>query len=254
MSVTEEIFAAFLKCETKAYLQHSGTLGGQSEFSEWRQHQREEYRESCRKLLCSALHTSLFVGTPDIQSLKDRRYHLVLDYVITDNETNVRLDALVLSRVKRAKRDCPYIPVRFVPSEKLSRDDRLMLAFDAAALTKVYGKTPRLGRIIHGRNHTVATVALFPLLRRVQLVLRTINDQQTKGAQPILAINKHCAECEFRTRCQQSAIQKDDLSLLPTLSAKERKKQHDKGIFTVLQLALPLRFTASEEQAKRSMT
>ncbi len=129
MPITEEIVAAILKCETKAYLQYSGTLGAQSELSQRAQDQREEYRESCRKLLCSALHTPSFVGTPDLQSLKDRRYHLVLDYVVAESEINVRLDALVLSRVKRARLDCPYIPVRFVPSEKLSTDDKLMLAF-----------------------------------------------------------------------------------------------------------------------------
>ena len=184
MPITEEIFAAFLKCETKAYLQYSGTLGAQSEFSKWRQHQREEYRESCRKLLCSALHTPAFAGTPDLQTLKDRRYDLILDYVVAHSEIHACLDALVLSRGKRAKLDCPYLPIRFVPSERLSTDDKLMLAFDAVALSKVYGRTPRAGRIIHGRNQTVATVALFPLFGRIQRVLRAINDQQTKAAQP----------------------------------------------------------------------
>jgi hypothetical protein len=173
MPITEEIVAAFLKCETKAHLQYSGILGAQSEFSQRAQNQREEYRESCRELLCSALHTPSFVGTPDLQSLKDRRYHLVLDYVVAQSEIDVRLDALVLNRVKRARLDCPYIPVRFVPCEKLSTDDKLMLAFNAVALSKVYGKTPRAGRIIHGRNHTMANIALFPLLGKPQQQRRT---------------------------------------------------------------------------------
>ena len=36
-------------------------------------------------------------------------------------------------------------------------------------------------------------------------------------------------------------MQKNDLSLLTTLSAKERKMQNDKGIFTVLQLSYTFR-------------
>lgn len=131
------------------------------------------------------------MGTPDLRSLKDRHYHLVLDYVVAESEINVRLDALVLSRVKRDKLDCPYIPVRFVPSEKLSTDDKLMLAFDAVALSTVFGTTPRVGRIIHGCNHTMATITLFPLIGRIQRVLRAINHQQTKAAHPLLAVNKH---------------------------------------------------------------
>jgi hypothetical protein len=66
-----------------------------------------------------------------------------LDYVVAQSEIDVRLDALVLNRVKPARLDCPYIPVRFVPSEKLSIDDKLMLAFDAVALSKVYGKSAK---------------------------------------------------------------------------------------------------------------
>ena len=134
MPITEEIVAAFLKCKTKAYLKHSGTPGAQSEFSLWRQHQREEYRESCRELLCSALHTSSFAGTPNLQSLKDRRHHLVLDYMVAEGEIHARLDALMLSLVRRARLDCPYIPIRFVPSEKLSMNDKLLLAFDAVPI------------------------------------------------------------------------------------------------------------------------
>jgi predicted RecB family nuclease len=126
-------------------------------------------------------------------------------------------------------------PSAFVPSEKLSTDDKLMLALDAVAFSKVYGKTPRAGRIIHGRNHTMATITLSPLLGRIQRVLRAINDQQTKAAEPLLAIKKQCVECEFQARCRQIAMQKDDLSLLTTLSAKERTRHNEKGIFTVLQ-------------------
>jgi len=72
-------------------------------------------------------------------------------------------------------------------------------------------------------------------------VLRSIADQQAKSTTPLLALNKHCAQCEFQVRCRQIAIQKDDLSLLPTLSEKERKKQNARGIFSVLQLSYTFR-------------
>jgi predicted RecB family nuclease len=79
------------------------------------------------------------------------------------------------------------------------------------------------------------------LLPRVQLLLGRVADEQTKAATPPLALNKHCAECEFQSRCRQIAVQKDDLSLLPTLSEKERQKQNARGIFTVLQLSYTFR-------------
>jgi predicted RecB family nuclease len=113
-----------------------------------------------------------------------------------------------------------------VPREKISTYDKLLLAFDAFAFSQVCGKTPHIGRIIHGCQYTTVTVRLTDLLPRVQLLLGRAADQQTKAAAPLLALNKHCAECEFQSRCRQIAVQKDDLSLLPTLSEKERQKQN----------------------------
>lgn len=54
---------------------------------------------------------------------------------------------------------------------------------------------------------------------------------------PDLILNRHCAECEFRDRCRQKAVEKDDLCLLAAMSEKERKERHNKGIFTVTQLS-----------------
>jgi predicted RecB family nuclease len=90
--------------------------------------------------------------------------------------------------------------------------DKLLLAFGAFAISQVCGKTPQVVRIIHGGQYTMLTVPLAALLHRVRLVLRSIADQQAKSTTPLLALNKHCAQCEFQVRCRQIAIQKDDLS------------------------------------------
>jgi predicted RecB family nuclease len=50
-----------------------------------------------------------------------------------------------------------------------------------------------------------------------------------------------CPECEFQARCRQKAEEKDDLSLLSNMSAKERKKFHTNGIFAVTQLSYTFR-------------
>jgi hypothetical protein len=58
---------------------------------------------------------------------------------------------------------------------------------------------------------------------------------------PDLVLNRHCAECEFQTRCRQKAVEQDDLSLLAGMNAKERQKFRNKGIFTVTQLSYTFR-------------
>jgi predicted RecB family nuclease len=242
MLITEKTFEAFLKCATKSYLYFHDVVGVPSEFSQSQDYLREDYKQRCREQLCSAVRDGHWHdGMPDPQSLADRRYRLIFDYAVTLPEIHARLDALEGIRIASNGRNCPYIPIRFVPSEKLSTCDKLLLAFDAFAFSQVCGKTPQVGRIIHGCQYTMLTVPLAALLHRVRLVLRSIADQQAKSTTPLLALNKHCAQCEFQVRCRQIAIQKDDLSLLPTLSEKERKKQNARGIFSVLQLSYTFR-------------
>src|SRR5207249_8739408 len=72
-------------------------------------------------------------------------------------------------------------------------------------------------------------------------IVGKIAAQQTSQTPPPLVLNKHCAECEFKARCRQVAVEKDDLSLLSSMTEKERKQQHNKGIFSVTQLSYTFR-------------
>lgn len=134
-----------------------------------------------------------------------------------------------------------YVPVRFVPGEKLTKHDKLLLAFDALVVHAASGKMPSFGKIIHGSELRVAKVRVAELMKATRSVVRRITAQQANTNPPPLILNKHCAECEFQPRCRLVAVEKDDLSLLVGMSEKERKKHHDKGIFSVTQLSYTFR-------------
>jgi predicted RecB family nuclease len=85
------------------------------------------------------------------------------------------------------------------------------------------------------------TIPLARLLDKVRTILDTIASQQAKAIPPPLVLNKHCPQCEFQARCRQTAIEKDDLSLISNIGETECKKQNDKGIFTVMQLSYTFR-------------
>src|SRR5437588_605889 len=85
--------------------------------------------------------------------------------------------------------------------------------------------------LFHGEDHVTLKVRTSALAGEVQKRLEKIAALLSNPTPPDLVLNRHCAECEFQTRCGQKAIEKDDLRLLAGMSEKERKKLHSKGIF-----------------------
>ena len=67
-----------------------------------------------------------------------------------------------------------FIPIRFVFTNKLGKDDKLLLAFDAVALSKALKREVSLGKIIHGDNHATLKVKPSALAGEVRKRLETI--------------------------------------------------------------------------------
>ncbi len=133
------------------------------------------------------------------------------------------------------------IPIRFAFKNKLARADKLLLAFDAFVLSKSLGREVSLGKIIHGDEHATMMVKTSALAGEVRKRIEKITALLSSPTPPDLVLNRHCAECEFQARCRRNGIEKDDLSLLSSMTEKERKRLHSKGIFTVTQLSYTFR-------------
>lgn len=243
MLITEEIFHAYLNCETKSFLKFSNNVGSQLEFSDWQDHVIENFRKKCCiKLRSDFRDDECLSGILLPQALEGNKCRLIIDCIVQAPEIQSRIHALErLSPSSSKSKHNSFIPIRFVPSEKVAKHDKLLLTFDALALSLASGKTPQFGKIMHGSEHKTARVKLVGLMKTTRSVVRKITAQQISNTPPRLILNKHCTECEFQQRCRQIAIEKDDLSLLSSMSVAEIKKQHDKGIFTVNQLSYTFR-------------
>jgi predicted RecB family nuclease len=237
MLVTEEAFHAFLECETKAHLKFTGSGGLSSEVRDWHNHLGEDFKRKCSLRLRSSFRADqCLVGAPPEKGAESK-YRLALDCPVQAQGLRSHLDALEWSGVSDRTTHYPYVPIRFIPTEKITSRDKLLLAFDALVLSAASGKTPLFGKIIHGREMKVTKVRVSELMKTTRTLVRRIAAQQANPSNSPVVLNKHCAECEFRSQCRQTSIEKDDLSLLANMLEKERKKQHDKGIFTVTQLS-----------------
>jgi predicted RecB family nuclease len=242
MLITDIIFHAFLQCETKGHLKLAGAVGDQREFPEWERHLVEDYKQQCyRHWRADFGEAECLVGVAFPQDLDNSRCRLVMDCTVRAQEMQAHFHAVERVAAPDKQNYSPYMPIRCVPGEKITTQDKLLLAFDALVLLTVSGQAPRFGKIIHGRERASAKVEVAGLMDMAKTVVGKIAAQHARHTPPPLMLNQHCAACEFKARCRQVAVEKDDLSLLSGMTAKEMKKQHSRGIFSVTQLSYTFR-------------
>ena len=193
-----------------------------------------------RRLL-SKVHQSECMISPSANSLGTGRWRLATRVLAQTPHLESCLHAVEhLPSTGRGK-PAYCIPIRFVPTNKVSKDAKLLLAFDALALSEMLGKEVRLAKLIHGANRATLNLRTSDLVPEVQAHIAKVSAMLASSSPPDLILIPHCAECEFQTRCRQKAVERDELSLLSGMTEKERKKLHDKGIFTVTQLSYTFR-------------
>lgn len=236
--ITDDIFAAYLKCETKAHLIAIETQLPPHHIHDWQVRLAADYKTECLTRLLSANSDHLCCdGTPSVGDLLRHTYNLVLNCTIGDDTLQAHVDALQLS--PPGSTQSTYIPVLIVPHDTVTHADKLLLAFDALALAAIFGIPAPRGQILHGVPQRATSVNLVPLVQTARHYVSEISSRLTRA--PAHRLNRHCTECVFESQCRDIATAKDDLSLLANMNEQEIKKQHGKGIFTVTQLSYTFR-------------
>ena len=198
--VTDAVFEAFLHCETKAYLLHEG-IDSQSKLGAWEESLGQFKQHVSERLISSVGEDEVYIGTPSHRMLEQGSHRIVLRPVIKSSDVRAEPDALWRMPLASGATSFRYSPVRFVRNEKVSRFDKLVLAFDALALNRINGSPPGSGKLIYGSQHEIVTVPLAKLLEAVRHSVMQVMKQQASPIPPPLVLNKHCPECEFRARC-----------------------------------------------------
>ncbi|MGO9584837.1 MAG: IS66 family transposase [Limisphaerales bacterium] len=266
MKISANFFEAFLKCPTKCWLRFTGEPTAGNAYAEWVQAQDKSYRADAAKRLIADVPANECDVALLVENLKTAKWRVVVDVLARielgrsrGNETQTsppensqsllssaatietRLHAIERIPSAGQGRPAQFVPIRFICRNKLAKDDKLLLAFDAFVLSEMLGRAVSPGKIIHGDDHSTLKVKTPALAGEVRKRLGKITALLGSPTPPDLVLNRHCAECEFQARCRKLAVEKDDLSLLAGMSAKERQKLRSKGIFTVTQLSYTFR-------------
>ncbi len=333
MTITPLHFQAYIKCPTKCWLRFTNEPPAGNPYAEWVQTETESYRDEAAKRLTANLPADEYAAFcssrreeahSSSETLKAAKWKFAVDIPVRtefgssrgneaqtsppgNNQSLLTSAATIetclhaVERIPPAGRGQPaqFVPIRFIYGNKLTQNDKLLLAFDAFVLSEMLGRTVSLGKIIHGdlrdcvhssrgNEAQISSPALGASIEGQSLLTSAATFQAgahcgtdepqtgipatfcraqprvTKVKTPALAgevrkrlgkitallagptppdlvLNRHCAECEFQARCRKLAVEKDDLSLLAGMSAKERQKLRSKGIFTVTQLSYTFR-------------
>jgi len=245
MTITPELFGAFFKCPTKCWLRATREPAMGNVYAEWVNSQNEAYRATETERLLSETPKDESAVSPPAETLKTAPWWLAVSLTgrnqVKDCDLETQIQAV--ERIPSAGRGKPaqFIPIRFIFTNKLGRDEKLLLAFDALVLSQMLGRDVGHGKIIHGDDHATQKVKTSALAGDMRKRIEKIAALLASTTPPDLVLNRHCAECEFQARCRKIALEKDDLSLLAGMNEKERKSLRGKGIFTVTQLSYTFR-------------
>jgi predicted RecB family nuclease len=251
MDISADHVAAFLKCPTKCFLRAHGEVGTGNAYSDWVRAQNDVFRREGTKLLVAGVATDkCATGTPPVETERLARWQWATDFQA--RSANLQSSCHAVERIPSVggRRVAQLIPIRFVFNNRLTRDEKLLLAFDAHVISKAFNREVALGRIIYGDDQATLDVKTSALIAEVEKLADKIAVLISSPSPPDLVLNRHCVECEFQTRCRQKAIEKDDLSLLGGLTAKQRADLNSRGIFTVTQLSFTFRPRRRAEHLK----
>ena len=174
MKITPDVFEAYLKCPTKCWLRATHEPSADAAYPEWVKAQNHTYRVSETRRLVAESPDGEVVISPDMKNFKAAKWRLAFSLAVPAQMDSCALESELhaLERVPAESRGKPaqLIPIRFVFTNKLGDDDKLVLAFDAFVLSRSLEREISLGKIVHGDNHVTLKVKTSALTSEVRKV------------------------------------------------------------------------------------
>jgi predicted RecB family nuclease len=242
MIVSSQLFEAYLECSTKCWLRSRAEPATGNFYAEWARPQNETYLEyGLKRSFATTPEGDRATSPPIPENPKDVTWCLAVDVRWRTKALESCVQAVERIPSEGHGRPAQFIPYRFEFANKLAKEHKLLLAFDALLLSEALGREVTLGKIVHGNSQATLKVKIPAFAGEVRKRIKQVTALLAGNSPPDLVLNRHCGQCEFKTRCSMQARETEELSLLSGLSEKDRKRLHSKGIFTVTQLSYTFR-------------
>ena len=157
-SVTSRLFEAYLACPTKCYLQSIGEVTANNNFAIWNETRSETYLCEGVQRLTTDHRSELALEPPETGHWKNVPWHFAVNLIAQAENMEANLHVVQRIPPEGTNKSSQFVPIRFVPANKLSRSDKLMTGFDALVLSKASGVRVGLAKIIHADKGSVFKV------------------------------------------------------------------------------------------------
>lgn len=186
--------------------------------------------------------------------LNEKNIDCIIDLELVFKNLIGHIDLLIRSNLSSNSTVNSYLPFLFSATNKINKNLKLQLAFNAYIFRKLTEEPVTIGKIICP-DQTATTVKLTPLFKEVEAYLKTIKNKIIKRKNfPQVIINRHCQCCRFQQRCERKAQNSDHISLLDHISSLAQiEKYRRKGIFTVNQLSYLYRPRKKRKRSRKSL-
>jgi hypothetical protein len=192
MTVTSRLFEAYLKCSTKCFLWSRGETGKGNAYADWVRVQSASYRkEGISRLKHGVAPSECVTGPLDGKALKSGKWRLAVDSKACAENLESAIDAVGRPPGDSPDKPAQFVPIRFVFKNKLDRHEKLLLAFDALALSEDLGREVAFGNIIHGDRFVTLRLKTSALKSEVRKTAAAIATLLAGQVQPDPVLNRH---------------------------------------------------------------
>ncbi|HOD79707.1 MAG TPA: hypothetical protein PKI10_15740 [Syntrophorhabdus sp.] len=137
-------------CHTKCWLRFHGEEGVENAYSNWAQRQNNAYRINGLKRLTDKHHRDEYTRSlSPAEKIKTDKWKLAVDF--NTKKGNLQSQIHAVEHIPFDGRDKPnqFIPIRYIFTNKLTKEDKLRAVFAALVLSETIGKKVDHSKIIY---------------------------------------------------------------------------------------------------------
>jgi hypothetical protein len=133
MTITADLFEAYLKCPMKCWLRAKQTCEAATgnAYSEWVERQVAAHRSKGIESLFATISETECAISVQKAALKTAKWWLAANVSVNAGKAESCLHALERIPSEGRGKSVQFVPIRFIPTDKVTRDDKLLLGFDA---------------------------------------------------------------------------------------------------------------------------